>query len=1091
MPKIYDNHNQETSLLSGLRDALDRSSRADICTAYFNLRGWKKIASIIEQYRPENGGECRLLLGMYGQGDQFRKELHEEEHQTREIDRSKAKRLKGEAVKNLRKQLMRGIPTNEDERGLKKLAKQLKEKKVIVKCFTRHPLHAKLYLTFNNEFSGKVAFLGSSNLTLAGLKKQGELNIDVLDQKSCDDLCRWFNDKWEDKFSLDISQEIIDIIEESWAGDTPYLPYHIYIKMAYHLSEDARKGLTDFSIPKELKKILFEFQEKAVRIATHYVCQQGGVLVGDVVGLGKTYIAITVAKILEEENGWQTLVLCPKNLETMWKDYMQNPDWGLRGRVIPTSKVQTELPKLKRHHIVILDESHNFRNPQGKRYKIIKDYISNNESKCILLSATPYNKTYRDLSGQLGLFIDKDIDLGIRPTKFLSESKESFEGLDSSLKAFEKSWYPEDWQQLMAKFLVRRTRSFIKEHYGEQDKNGRYYIVSNGEKNFFPERVAKTVKYEIDEQYRRLFSEEVVDIINNLKLPRYDLNRYQKEGLKNLTRLESDILKDLERSRAHPKGFCRVGLFKRLESSGYAFLKSIQRHILRNCIFIYAIENKEKLMIKDKNSDIIADVSGDDEGGITGLDEKTEEDAYFLMEFSSYHEKAKLAYDQYKKKRSIRWIQSDYFNEELLTDLQDDTEKLINFLKESKEWNPKKDLKITKLEKLLKKDYIKKSLIFTQSKETAEYLKEELSKRGVKKTALAVGGMDNIQKTIKLFSPMSNNENISSKEEIDILIATDVLSEGQNLQDCNTVINYDLPWAIIKLIQRVGRVDRIGQSAEKIYCHSFMPNEGLENLIQLKSRIQDRLKENAEVIGTDEVFFRDEKQSFIDLYNENSNVLNKEILEDVDLSSYAHSIWDKAIKDEPSLEEKIKGMPDSIHASKDSENPEQRVLLFAKSHITNDLLELNHDGDIITENQKEILDKACCHPQTQPKERTNDHYQIVRSGLKKIEEKLQPINKSGNFGTSRNPRKKIFDLFNSMLQKTEEDEQIIDEVFHYPLFSDVETVLARKFRRKQPDDEIKNYTREKYREEILVNKKEIKKMTEKPRIVCSMGLVNR
>ena len=728
-------------------------------------------------------------------------------------------------------------------------------------------------------------------------------------------------------------------------------------------------------------------------------------------------------------------------------------------------------------------------NPQGKRYKIIKDYISNNESKCILLSATPYNKTYLDLSGQLGLFIDKDTDLGIRPTKFLSESRESFEGIDSSLKAFEKSSYPEDWQQLMAKFLVRRTRSFIKENYGKQDKNGRHYIVSDGKRNFFPERIAKAVKYEIDEQYRRLFSEGVVDIINALKLPRYDLNKYQKEGLKNLTRLESDILKDLERSRAHPKGFCRIGLFKRLESSGYAFLKSIQRHILRNCIFIYAIENKEKLMIKDKNSDIIADIFGDDEGGITGLDEKTEEDAYFLMKFSSYYEKAKLAYDQYKKKRSIRWIPSDYFNEDLLSDLQDDTEKLINLLKKSKEWNPKKDLKITKLEELLKKDYIKKSLIFTQSKETAEYLKEELSIRGVKKTALAVGGMDDIQKTIKLFSPISNNERISSEEEIDVLIATDVLSEGQNLQDCNTVINYDLPWAIIKLIQRVGRVDRIGQDAEKIYCHSFMPNEGLENLIRLKSRIQDRLKENAEVIGTDEVFFHDEKQNFIDLYNENSDILNKEILEDIDLSSYAYSIWDKAIKDDLSLEEKIKGMPDSIHASKNSKNSEHRVLLFAKSHITNDLLELGRDGDIITENQKEILDKACCHPKTQSKKKTKDHYEIVRLGLKIIEEKLQPRNKAGSLGTSRNPRKKIFDLFNSMLQKTEEDEQIIDEIFHYPLFSDVETFLARKFRRKQPDDDIKNYAREKHREEILVNKKEIKKMTERPRIVCSMGLV--
>ena len=314
MPTIYDNKNRH--LLLGLKDALERSSKSDISTAYFNLRGWKKLASLIEKYRPEQGEQCRLLLGMYGQENHFRKEILEEEEQMREIDRDKATKLKSKAVRDLRKQLMLGIPTNEDETALRRLAQQLRDKKVVVKCFTRHPLHAKLYLTFNNtDFAGKIGFLGSSNLTLAGLEKQGELNIDVLDQQSCETLSNWFEEKWNDKFSLDISQEIIRIIEASWAGEFPYSPYHIYIKMAYHLSEDARRGLTDFYLPKELKDILFDFQARAVRIATHYVSRKGGVLIGDVVGLGKTFIAIAVAKILEEEHGWQTLILCPKNLE--------------------------------------------------------------------------------------------------------------------------------------------------------------------------------------------------------------------------------------------------------------------------------------------------------------------------------------------------------------------------------------------------------------------------------------------------------------------------------------------------------------------------------------------------------------------------------------------------------------------------------------------------------------------------------------------------------------------------------------------------------------------------------------------------------
>ena len=929
MPKIYDN--QEISFLSGLKDALGRSYKSDICTAYFNLRSWKKLASIINEYHPEEGNQCRLLLGMYGVDKEFQKELIEEKSE--EIDRGKARKLIARVIEKFRKQLELGVPNNEDERGLRQLVKQLKDKKVQIKCFTRYSLHAKLYLTFNDkEFAKKIGFLGSSNLTFAGLEKQGELNIDILDQQSCEHLCQWFDEKWDDRFCIDISQEIINIIEKSWAGDSPYLPYHIYIKMAYHLSEEARKGLSDFFMPKELQDTLFDFQSSAVRIATHYVSQRNGVLIGDVVGLGKTFMAIAIAKILEEEYGWQTLILCPKNLEKMWDDYVQR--WGIRGRVIPTSQVQKQLPFLQRHHLVVLDESHNFRNPQGKRYQVIKDYISQNDSKCVLLSATPYNKTYQDLSSQLGLFLDKDEDIGLRPSKFLSEKGNFFEGITSSLKAFENSIHPEDWQQLMSQFLIRRTRSFIKKNYGNQDSQGRYYIKDQkGNKKFFPDRIPKTVKYDIDKQYRSLFSEKVVDMINDLKLPRYDLNRYKKHNINGLNEEEKEIFKDLERSRAHPKGFCRINLFKRLESSGFAFLMSIQRHILRNCIFIYAIENNERLMIRASDNSIIVDAFDDHDGGMTGSsdlsEEKEENESYFFIKYEDYYKKAEKKYDEYKKKK-LKWIRSSYFNEYLLEDLKNDTENLMKILKESTSWNPKKDLKLEKLNELLNKENIKKVIIFSQSKETAKYLYNQISARSSKRIELVVGGMNDVQEIIQRFSPISNGNKIDLTNEIDVLIATDVLSEGQNLQDCNTVINYDLPWAIIKLIQRVGRVDRIGQESENIFCYSFLPDEGLEKLIRLKSRIQNRLQENAEVIGTDELFFQGEKQILVDLYNESSSVLEREILEDIDLPSYALEIWNKAIKDNPEIEEEVKKMPNSVHSSKIAEFHEFDPLNFTK-----------------------------------------------------------------------------------------------------------------------------------------------------------------
>ena len=584
-------------------------------------------------------------------------------------------------------------------------------------------------------------------------------------------------------------------------------------------------------------------------------------------------------------------------------------------------------------------------------------------------------------------------------------------------------------------------------------------------------------------------------MINDLKLARYDLNQYKKKGLTGLTTEEKNLFKDLERSRAHPKGFCRINLFKRLESSGFAFLQSVQRHILRNCIFIYAIDNGQDLIVGEKGGEVIADAFDDKEGGIIGFSEEKEEISYFFTEFDSFYKKAEEVYKRYKEQnsKSLRWISSSYFSDKLKEDLVKDTKQFVSLLKKSKNWNPEKDLKLKKLKELLKKRKEKKVLIFTQSRETAGYLKDQLKNRGLKNIALITGGMDNIQTIIKRFSPHSNEFDInSSKEaEIDILITTDVLSEGQNLQDCNTVINYDLPWAIIKLIQRVGRVDRIGQESDKIFCCSFLPDEGLERQINLRGRIQHRLRENAEVIGTDEQFFENERQILIDLYNEKSKTLEKDISEDVDLSSFALEIWNKGIKKDASLEEKVKNLPDVVHSSKEAELKEQNegVLLFAKSHVNNYLLYLNKKHESISEDQLNILKMAKCRPDTKALQRTERHYEIVLSGLNIIQENLNKSSPVGRLGTSRNPRRKLFEKLDNISEKNEYEKQIMEDIYNYPLSHEAEQILQRMFRRKISVKEILNLVLEKHRNETLVNKKESKKMDEKPRIVCSMGLV--
>src|SRR5262249_1517798 len=256
-------------------------------------------------------------------------------------------------------------------------------------------------------------------------------------------------------------------------------------------------------------------------------------LIGDVVGLGKTLMATALAKIFQDDHFTETLIICPKNLVKMWEDYVS--EYRLLAKVLSVTKAARELPSLRRYRLVLIDESPNLRNRGGKRYRAIQEYIQENESKCILLSATPYNKTYLDLSSQLRLFVAEDKDLGIRPERLLKELGETeflrrHQCPVRSLAAFEKSEYADDWRELMRLYMVRRTRSFIQDNYATVDPtNGRKFLTfEDGTRSYFPTRKPKTVKFKIDErdpsdQYARLYAPDVVTAINALSLPRYGL----------------------------------------------------------------------------------------------------------------------------------------------------------------------------------------------------------------------------------------------------------------------------------------------------------------------------------------------------------------------------------------------------------------------------------------------------------------------------------------------------------------------------------------------------------------------------------------
>jgi superfamily II DNA or RNA helicase len=1015
MPRIFDNIDRE--LLPALQETLGVSNRADFCVGYFNLRGWKRLDSYIERWTGGENAQCRLLVGMQRLPEDELRECLSLIHSDQSIDNQTALRLRKKLAEEFRDQLTFGVPNNEDEAGLRRLAAQLKAGKLVVKLFLRHQLHAKLYLLFRPDKDlPRIGYLGSSNLTLSGLSAQGELNIDVVDSDATQKLADWFKDQWEDKWCIDISGELIEIIKQSWAREEIIPPYHIYIKIAYHLAQEARYGLSEFRIPPEFGNKLFEYQTAAVKIAAHHLNKRNGVLIGDVVGLGKTLMATALAKIFQDDHGTDTLILCPKNLVKMWQDYVDQ--YRLLAKVLPISGKMSALAELRRYKVVLIDESHNLRNREGKRYRAIHEYIHTNDSRCILLSATPYNKNYVDLSNQLRLFVPDDKDIGVRPERKVKELTEvefirRHQCAVRSLAAFEKSDYADDWRELMRLYMVRRTRTFIQENYAETDPiSGRKFLkLEDGSPSFFPKRLPKTVPFEIKDkdpadQYARLYSDDVVSAVAALNLPRYGLGNYiAARPHQAPSQTEAKQIQDLSRAGKRLMGFCRINLFKRLESSGLAFLQSIERHILRNFVFLHAIEQKLPLPIGPQEAALL-DAHVYDEDAET-IDEETdlfdpEEDANEsvakaagLNSVDDYTKRAAEVYAAYSSalKKRFKWLRSDLFVPSLKNDLEADANSLMKVLKKSGAWKPEKDSKLHALLELVTKRHAKEKLIvFTQFADTVRYLGAQFRANNVRKAAPVTGNSSDPTAYAWRFSPISNNkqETIKSEDELRVLIATDVLSEGQNLQDAAIIINYDLPWAIIRLVQRAGRVDRIGQKSENILCYSFLPADGVERLIRLRSRVRQRLRENQEVVGTDEAFFEDDQNdaAIVHLYHEKAGILDGEADTEVDLASYAYQIWKNAIDKDPTLQKTIPDLPPvvfSTRAHKSAPNKPAGVLAYVRTHEGNDALAwIDRDANPVTESQFEILKAAECAPHTEGLQRQANHHDLVEKAVKLI-----------------------------------------------------------------------------------------------------------
>lgn len=1124
MARIYDNI--DIKFTDGLRGIIENTGvkRVDFCVGYFNLRGWNLIVEQVDKLPGDYVYEddkrkmryCRLLVGMHRPDEDLIRSLYS--HQEALPDSEYVQRCKRQIAEDFRKQLLLGLPSAADERTLRRLSVQLKEGKVCVKLYLKEPLHAKLYLSHrpDDNFNKIQAIMGSSNLTYAGLTRQGELNAEFADSDSAEKLARWFDDRWNERFCLDITEELARIIDESWAGDKIIPPYYIYLKTAYHLSQEARSGIKEFTLPPEFRHDLFDFQQTAVKIAAKNLNndKRGGAMIGDVVGLGKTITACAIAKLYEMAFASSTLIICPANLQDMWRKYIKKYD--LKAEVQSMSK-PIDVDSARYYRLIIVDESHNLRNSGGIRYRNIRSLIEHQGSKVLLLTATPYNKDFSDLGSQLRLFINEDQDLGIRPEEYIRSigGEREFQRKHSdihirSIRAFEKSPYADDWNELMKLFLIRRTRTFIKENYAQTDEaNGRKYLLfPDGTKSYFPDRVPRAVKFATapGDQYSRLYSSEMISLMEELKLPRYGLiHFYDENKAEGIQPHERQVIENLSRAGQRMMGFCRSTFFKRIDSSGFAFLLTLYRHILRNAVFIYAIDNKLPLPIGDESS--LPDYYIEDEDENESMfddadgDRQTENDGMqitFPTDFEYYMEKAKECYSIIENRNACSWISPKYFKRTLKQQLRHDCDILLKMITLCGVWQPDTDPKLNELETLLEERHgTDKIIVFTQYSDTAHYVYQQLKKRGLAHIACATGGSTNPTDIVEHFSPKSNDKDYSAEEQYRVLIATDVLSEGQNLQDAHVIVNFDLPWAIIRLIQRAGRVDRIGQTANEIYCYSFFPADGVEEIIRLRSRLNARINENAHIVGSDEVFFEGNEQNLRDMFNEKSGSLDDEDDNDVDLSSQAYQIWKNATDADPKLKKAIPTLSNVVYSTKPAgEGLPGGVITYAKTYNDFDVLTwLDADGNVVSQSQKRILNALACDADTPALPPHANHHELVAKAVEAIGNETTTV--GGILGNRFSTRYRIITLLESYYKNpptlffSQENKEIlklaIDDIYNYPLLEGAKFTLGRMLR-TNTSDEIVEYVLEMRKNGTLCRIDEDRDSHKDPVIICSMGL---
>ncbi|MFM8331398.1 MAG: helicase-related protein [Candidatus Methylumidiphilus sp.] len=794
-------------------------------------------------------------------------------------------------------------PEKTDKKGFKiedeglELANRLQQKAIAKRCadWIRKKveirsirqtglLHGKLYRIHDGH--REHAILGSSNFTRRGLGLSAtpniELNLIVDSDHDRADLKAWFDEIWTDeKWVADVKEDVLHYLAQLYLDHSPEF---IYFKTLFHVFDRFLTGQADDAslfdqtaiVDTEIWKTLFDFQKDGVKGAIHKINSHNGCIIADSVGLGKTYSALAIIKYFELRNH-RILVLCPKKLRDNWTVYLaqNNSDLNpfLRDRFAYTVLSHTDLSRetgkvdgidLKtlnwgNYDLVVIDESHNFRNnTKGKhdedgniirksRYeRLLQDIIQAGvKTKVLLLSATPVNNDLKDLRNQIyfvtegqdasfaqsfGIHSLKDT-LGTAQKTFMEWAKQS--GEKDARELMER--LPSGFFTLLDELTIARSRKHIQRHY-------RSTLAQIGQ---FPKRKKpESIFSAIDLKGRFLSYDRLNDEISNYQLSLFNPSRYVLEPFR--AHYEEKNVRNFTQSKREEFliGMMKVNFLKRLESSVYSFAITMQRTVAK-------IEDLETRLRKfqEHQAQAAEYVQFD-------LFAETEEEDDELAQAFQVGSKLKF---QMAHLNVAEWLQ----------DLAKDKQQLSLLASAAQAVDASQDAKLAELRKIIENkvkhpttnkqaEENHKVIIFCAFADTAAYLYENLEEwvshklkahialvsGGAKPNRTSFGKADFTEILVN-FSPRAKQrqkmKSMPQDGEIDILIATDCISEGQNLQDCDLLVNYDIHWNPVRIIQRFGRIDRIGSLSTEIQLINFWPTPDLNRYINLKNRVEARM----------------------------------------------------------------------------------------------------------------------------------------------------------------------------------------------------------------------------------------------------------